>query len=66
MNISPTNHQKKIHDYFEGIAREYKTYRRKFNYYYNDLVKYCNYFIHPDNSVLEIGCSTGQTISKIK
>ena len=66
MNISPTTHQKKIHDYFEGIAREYKSYRRKFNYYYNDLVKYCNYFIHPDNSVLEIGCSTGQTISKIK
>ena len=51
--------------YFDKIAA--KQAKRKFSaYYWNDIVKYCNYFAHDDISVLEIGCGTGDLIGKIK
>ncbi len=55
----------KYYDHFESIAPGYDQYRKRYSYYYNDIVNYCNYFIHEDNSVLEIGCGTGNTISKL-
>ena len=56
----------KYFDHFESLANGYDQYRKKYNYYYNDIINYCNYFIHEENSVLEIGCGTGSTISQLK
>jgi SAM-dependent methyltransferase len=55
----------KYFEHFESLANGYAEYRSKYNYYYKDIVNYCNYFIHEDNSVLEIGCGVGSTISQL-
>ena len=34
-------------------------------YYLQDIIHYCNYFIHPDDSVIEVGCGNGYMIHKI-
>lgn len=52
--------------YFNKIAEDRITYRRRHKYYWNYLTRYCNFFIHDENSVLEIGCGTGELISAIK
>ncbi len=56
----------KFYQYFEDFAPTYAKYRRRFNYYWNDVVKYNNYYITDDQTVLEIGCGTGETLSKLK
>ncbi|PCJ87763.1 MAG: glycosyl transferase [Flavobacteriales bacterium] len=58
--------KKAFYEHFENLAEKYPTYRKRYGYYWNRIINYCNYFIHEDNSVLEIGCGTGQTISKLK
>ncbi len=40
--------------------------RKRHSYYWDDITKYVNYFSHPDNSVLEIGCGTGELLNEIK
>ncbi|PID89633.1 MAG: glycosyl transferase [Bacteroidia bacterium] len=55
-----------FHTYFEKLAPTYTKYRKRFKYYWNDIIKYSNYFIHEDDSVLEIGCGTAWTLSKLK
>lgn len=52
--------------YFEKIANSRVIDRRRHSYYWNDITKYVNYFTHPDNSVLEIGCGTGELLNEIK
>lgn len=52
--------------HFEKLAAQYKNYKKRFSYYWNDNIKYCNYFIHDENSVLEIGCGIGDTLAKLK
>lgn len=51
--------------YFEKTASYYPTYRKRFSYYWNDIVNYCNFFIHEEATVLEIGCGTGETLVKL-
>lgn len=64
-------------NYFNKLNFKYKTYfdkiaparikqRRAKRYYWNDITKYCNYFVHEDNSVLEIGCGTGELLNDLK
>ena len=53
-------------DYFEKLAPKRVRDRRRHAYYWNDITRYCNYFSHENNSVLEIGCGTGETIHDIK
>ena len=52
--------------YFEDFAPRYVNYRKRFSYYWNDVVHYNNYYITNDQSVLEIGCGAGDTLSKLK
>jgi ubiquinone/menaquinone biosynthesis C-methylase UbiE len=51
--------------YFEELARKGRV-RTAFNrYYWKDITKQCAYFSHPDRSVLEIGCGTGELLAGI-
>lgn len=52
--------------YFDSIAPKRIKQRRAKGYYWNDITSYCNYFIHEDSSVLEIGCGTGELLNDIK
>ncbi len=51
--------------HFEHLAPNVTKYRRRFRYFWNDIARYCNYFIHEGDSVLEIGCADGGLISKL-
>ncbi len=53
-------------DYFNTIAEDRINYRKSKSYYWNSITNYCNYFIHDDNTVLEIGCGTGELIHAVK
>ncbi len=55
----------KNHAYFEAISSQWVRYRSAHSYYWNTITDYCNYFIHDDDSVLEIGCGTGDLIGKV-
>ena len=56
----------KYRDYFDRIAGSRVRERKRHAYYWNDITKYINYFSHPDDSVLEIGCGTGELLAQIK
>ena len=53
-------------NFFENLAASYTKYRKRFQYYWNDIIKFCNYFIGDDDDVLEIGCGTGLTLNALK
>lgn len=52
--------------YFDSIAPKRIKQRRAKRYYWNDITKYCNYFVHEDSSVLEVGCGTGELLNDLK
>lgn len=51
--------------YFNSIAPFRKKQRRAKRYYWNDITNYCNFFITPDLSVLEVGCGTGEFLDQL-
>lgn len=53
-------------NHFEKLAPNLRKYRKRYAYFWNDIVRYCNYFIHEDDAVLEIGCATGDMLDKMK
>ena len=59
-------HKQNIIEYFDSCAKDRVKYRKSKQYYWNSLTRYCNYFMHNDLSVLEIGCGTGELLSQIK
>ncbi len=59
------HHLDKNLSYFESFADNWQRYRRNHAYYWNTITDYCNYFIHPDDSVLEIGCGSGDLIGVV-
>jgi SAM-dependent methyltransferase len=52
--------------YFDAIAPDRIRQRRAKRYYWNDITRYCDYFVHEDHSVLEIGCGTGELLQDLK
>lgn len=56
----------KIKDYFDSIANKRIAYRKSRSYYWNSITRYCNYFLHDDFSILEIGCGTGELLAQVK
>lgn len=52
--------------YFDSIAGGLRKYRQSRQYYWNDIVSYCNFYIQDHETVLEIGCANGDTLSQIK
>lgn len=53
-------------NYFENIAPKRVRNRKKHSYYWNDITRYCDYFINEKCTVLEIGCGTGELIGGLK
>ena len=67
MNIIAQIQQKsRFYTYFEDFASKYSKYRRRFKYYTKEIVSYCNYYISDDESVLEIGCGTGEVLEQLR
>lgn len=64
MNLS--NRTTQFINHFNNLAPLYKDYRKKYAYYWDDFTKYFNYFIHEEDSVLEIGCSVGDSLANLK
>jgi ubiquinone/menaquinone biosynthesis C-methylase UbiE len=58
--------KEKFRQYFENVAPKYDKYRQRFSYYWNSIIKQTNYFICDTDSVIEIGCGTGLSLSKTK
>jgi ubiquinone/menaquinone biosynthesis C-methylase UbiE len=56
----------KIKEYFDSIANKRIGYRKSRSYYWNSITRYCNYFLHCDYSILEIGCGTGELLAQVK
>lgn len=54
-----------IKTYFDKLALQRK--KRTINaYYWNEIIRYIKYFTHEDDTVLEIGCGSGDLLAKIK
>ncbi len=67
INTLTTNKKENpFYKHFEALASNYKSYRKRHKYYWNDIQNYLNYFIHEEDSVLEIGCGLGDTLSGLK
>lgn len=52
-------------EYFDGFAHKWCDYRRRRAYYWNSITDYCRYFIHPTDSVLEVGCGAGDLVASV-
>lgn len=51
--------------YFESRADNWVKYRKRRSYYWDSITRYCNYFIHEDSSVLEVGCGSGELLAAV-
>lgn len=58
-------HKERV-QYFDRIASKLNNYRNSRKYYWSDIEKYCNFYIHEEDSVLEVGCANGDALSKLK
>lgn len=65
-NKIKSKRRKVFYNHFEKLAPHLRRYRKTYGYFWNDIVRYCNYFIYEDDSVLEIGCATGDMLAKMK
>jgi len=54
-----------IKEYFDKVADKRLNRRKRHSYYWNDITKYCNYFITNESSVCEIGCGNGEMLAAI-
>jgi SAM-dependent methyltransferase len=52
--------------HFDALAPTYRQYQQRYAYYWNDIAGYFNFFLHPDLSILEIGCGTGDALAALK
>ena len=64
--MSLSDRKQHIFNHFESIAANYLQYRRRFSYYGKDIINYLNFFTTETDSILEIGCGCGETISSLK
>ncbi len=55
-----------IFKHFESVADNYQQYRRRFSYYNKDIENYLNFYISESDSILEVGCGSGETIHQLK
>lgn len=57
---------KELFQYFEQQASRYSKYRKKYKYYWKNIITYCNYYIQDNDTVLEVGCGTGDSLAELK
>lgn len=52
-------------EYFKKASDGWQKYRQRRSYYWDSITEYCNYYIHPQQSIIEIGCGSGEFIGKV-
>jgi len=52
--------------HFQKLAPGYARYKKRFNYYWKDIITYTNYFLTEDVSILDVGCGIGDTLAGLK
>jgi len=52
--------------FYDQVAEKRNFWFKKNKYFHDSIIDYYNYFTHPDDSILEIGCSTGNLIGNLK
>ena len=52
--------------HFQSLAPNYAKYKRRFAYYWKDIISYINYFLTDDVSILDVGCGIGDTLAGLK
>jgi len=60
------NRKQQFLTHFDKLAPIYTKYKKRFAYYWRDIVSYINYFLTKEQSILDVGCGTGDTLSKLK
>ena len=58
--------KKNFFNFFQDFSETFPRYWKRHSYYWKDIISYCNFYIQEKNSVLEIGCGTGEFLSMIK
>ncbi|MCT4646064.1 MAG: glycosyltransferase [Carboxylicivirga sp.] len=51
--------------YFISRSENWVKYRKRRSYYWDSITRYCNYYIHEESSVLEIGCGSGELLAAV-
>lgn len=64
--IAPDDKRTRMQNHFNELAATRVEYRRSKAYYWDSITRYCDFFIHDDESVLEIGCGTGELLASVK
>lgn len=57
---------KEFYEHFEKLAPKFSKYRKRYRYFWRNIVKYCNYYIQDEDTVIEIGCGCGDSLSEMK
>ena len=58
--------KQEFYDHFQKLAPGYAKYKRRFSYYWKDIIAYVNYFLTDDVSILDVGCGSGDTLACLK
>lgn len=54
-----------IHQYFASVAPKWRQYRRRHAYYWDQITRFISFYMNDSQSVIEIGCATGETIAQV-
>jgi ubiquinone/menaquinone biosynthesis C-methylase UbiE len=52
--------------HFQRLAPNYARYKKRFSYYWKDIIAYINYYLTDDVSILDVGCGIGDTMASLK
>jgi ubiquinone/menaquinone biosynthesis C-methylase UbiE len=66
MELAVNKRKQEVKAYFNHIAHDLRSYRSSRKYYWNSIAEYCNFFIHDEDSVLQIGCANGDLLAALK
>jgi len=50
------NRKQQFLTHFDKLAPIYTKYKKRFAYYWRDIVAYINYFLTKEQSILDVGC----------
>lgn len=65
-NLKLSDFHEKVMHQFDALADRRDKYIKMSSYYYNDLVNFFKFNIPEKSSIVEIGCGTGELISKLE